>query len=734
VATTFTNRPNMRFGGIVGTNYTSSLTWSWSDGSSTVSNTATGTNTPVNNGTTSTNVTYSVTATDARTCSTTTAVTTGAVAVNPTTVGGTPSSLIVCSGFQPSNDISLVGNVGNVVRWEKSTDITFAIGVTNIVNTSTMLTAAEVGAISAITYVRALVQSGICTQAYSSVGTLTPVATVAGAASSQTVCVTGGGTAPTSNVVLTGYQGNVLKWQKSTDASFTTGVVDIASTSASLPGSLVGAINATTYVRALVQNSTCSELYSSNGTLTTYDGSASTITIATSSTTICSGSNTIFTAIASNPGTTPVYQWKRNGNVVGTNSSTLAFGSNTLSTGDTIVCTVTSSNPCALPVVATSNVLILSVTPSPAVGAIYYKSGTAITAASLCSFTDTLFVKDYTTGGVWSSTNSSIASITPIATNTSEKYAYILPVGRGATNIVYTLLSSGCASTASFQLKVAPVATPAVITAAGGASAVCAGSTLQLTSSAAPVGSIGTWTVMGSSWASVSNTGLVTAKATGTPTFRYTVSNDSGCSSFSEKGIRVNAIPSVPTITYAPGTVGNPQAGAPTGAFCVGKKFSVVGVPTGGHWSNSNNGVTTVFDSLVSANNWWGTVKILGIGTGSIKYTYTNANGCSNSRTMSGNGVTCAARGVDINNDVTKPVFDFTLYPNPAKGKVSFNIDFVEAGGRVVLTDMYGKQVKTQPLTIGTNQVDINTLSKGFYLVSVVTNNGSRTTKKLIVE
>jgi hypothetical protein len=101
---------------------------------------------------------------------------------------------------------------------------------------------------------------------------------------------------------------------------------------------------------------------------------------------------------------------------------------------------------------------------------------------------------------------------------------------------------------------------------------------------------------------------------------------------------------------------------------------------------------------------------------------------------MSGNGVTCAARGVDINNDVTKPVFDFMLYPNPAKGKVSFNIDFVEAGGRVVLTDMYGKQVKTQPLTIGTNQVDINTLSKGFYLVSVITNDGSRTTKKLIVE
>jgi hypothetical protein len=734
LATTFTNRPNMRFGGVIGTNFTSSLSWSWSNGSSTVLSTATGTNAPINNGTTSTNVTYSVTATDARTCSTTTNVTTGVVTVNPATVGGTPSSLIVCSGFQPSNDINLVGSVGNVVRWEKSTDITFATGVTNIANTTTTLTAAEVGTVSSITYVRALLQSGICTQAYSNIGTLTPVVTVAGSASSQTVCVTGVGTAPSNNVVLAGYQGVVVKWQKSIDASFTTGVVDIASTSTSLPGSLVGAINATTYVRALVQNSTCSQLYSSNGTLTTYDGSASTISISTNISPICSGSNTVFTAVASNPGVTPVYQWKRNGNVVGTNSSTLAFSSNTLSTGDVIVCTVTSSNPCALPAIATSNTLTLSVTPSPAVGPIYRRASTAITAASLCSFSDTLFVLNYTGGNtVWTSSNTNVATITTV-TN-SPRNAYIIPVGRGASNIVYTLITAGCASTASFQLKVAPVVTPAAIITQSGGSTVCAGSTLQLISTSAPSGSTGAWTIAtGSTWAKVSNTGLLTGTNAGTPAIRYTISNDSGCSSSTQRTITVNAIPSVPSITYAPGTVGNPQAGAPTGAFCVGKKFSVVGVPTGGHWTYSTNGVTTVFDSLVSANNWWGTVKVLGIGTGSIKYTYTNSIGCSNSRTMSGNGVICASRGVDINSDVTKPVFDFTLYPNPAKGRVSFNIDFVEAGGRVVLTDMYGKQVKSQSLTIGTNQVDINSLSKGFYLVSVITNDGSRTTKKLIVE
>jgi hypothetical protein len=315
-----------------------------------------------------------------------------------------------------------------------------------------------------------------------------------------------------------------------------------------------------------------------------------------------------------------------------------------------------------------------------------------------------------------------------------SRNAYILPVASGATNIVYTLQTSGCASTASFQLKVAPVTTPTAITSTGNATAVCVGSTLQLSSSTPSLGQTGVWTVPTATRGTISNTGLLRGSSAGSATVVYTIANDSGCSSFTQRTITVNAIPAVPSITYAPGTVGNPQLGAPTGGFCIGRKFAVAGVPTGGRWSFTNTGVATITDSLVAPNNWWGKVSIIGIGSGNIRYTLTNSNGCSNSRLLSGNGVICASKGIDINSDVTKPVLDFSLYPNPAKGKVSFNIDFVGAGGRVILTDMFGKQVKTQSLTIGTNQVEISTLSKGFYLVSVITNDGTRTTKKLIVE
>ncbi len=120
-------------------------------------------------------------------------------------------------------------------------------------------------------------------------------------------------------------------------------------------------------------------------------------------------------------------------------------------------------------------------------------------------------------------------------------------------------------------------------------------------------------------------------------------------------------------------------------------------------------------------------------GTGSIKYTYTNTAGCINSRTMSGNGYTCAARGVNTVDGQQSTVDCFTIYSNPAKGSVNLNVETLIGKGSIVITDLYGKTVKTQNLSMGTNTVNIANLSKGFYLVSMITSEG-KTTKKLVVE
>jgi hypothetical protein len=77
--------------------------------------------------------------------------------------------------------------------------------------------------------------------------------------------------------------------------------------------------------------------------------------------TICAGTNVTFTATPTNGGT-PSYQWKLNGNNVGTNSNT--YSNNGLLNGDVVTVVMTSSIACANPATATSNGITIVVTGS----------------------------------------------------------------------------------------------------------------------------------------------------------------------------------------------------------------------------------------------------------------------------------------------------------------------------------------------------------------------------------
>jgi hypothetical protein len=75
--------------------------------------------------------------------------------------------------------------------------------------------------------------------------------------------------------------------------------------------------------------------------------------------TICAGTNVTFTATPTNGGT-PSYQWKLNGNNVGTNSNT--YSDNGLVNGNMVTVVMTSSLACSSPTTATSNVITMTVT------------------------------------------------------------------------------------------------------------------------------------------------------------------------------------------------------------------------------------------------------------------------------------------------------------------------------------------------------------------------------------
>ena len=111
------------------------------------------------------------------------------------------------------------------------------------------------------------------------------------------------------------------------------------------------------------------------------------VTITSSTTSICAGGSVTFTATPVNGGPAPTYQWQINGiDVTGETGST--FTTTTLVNGDIVTVIMTSNDPCANPVTATSNAVTITattVTPSVTIAA----STTSICAGGSVTFTAT---------------------------------------------------------------------------------------------------------------------------------------------------------------------------------------------------------------------------------------------------------------------------------------------------------------------------------------------------------
>ena len=110
------------------------------------------------------------------------------------------------------------------------------------------------------------------------------------------------------------------------------------------------------------------------------------VAVLPSSTNVCAGTTVIFTATPSNGGSSPVYQWKKSGLIVGTNSNT--YSDNTLTNSQPVQCILTSNADCASPSSATSGSIEVVVNPlvTPGIAintpTLSITSGTSVTFSS----------------------------------------------------------------------------------------------------------------------------------------------------------------------------------------------------------------------------------------------------------------------------------------------------------------------------------------------------------------
>jgi gliding motility-associated-like protein len=298
---------------------------------------------------------------------------------------------------------------------------------------------------------------------------------------------------------------------------------------------------------------------------------------ATGATTFCQGGSVVLTA---NAGTGFSYQWSNN-----TNNQTT-----TVSTAGSYTVTVTDANGCSV----TSAPTVVTVNPLPTTAAITGTSSVCIGGTTLLSTT--------ATNPVWSSANTAIATV---AAN-----GLVTGVNAGTVVVSYTITNAnGCTNTASVTVTVNQLPTAAIATV--GATTFCQGGSVTLLASNAPAGMTYTyqWRLNGTAITGATANTFV-ANASGN--YSVTITTNSGCAATSANTtVTVNALPVL-------------AANTGTASVCENGTVTLANAQAGGLWSTANNTVATI-------NAVTGVVTGINPGTTTLTYTFTNANGCTNS-------------------------------------------------------------------------------------------------------
>jgi hypothetical protein len=170
---------------------------------------------------------------------------------------------------------------------------------------------------------------------------------------------------------------------------------------------------------------------------------------------ICQEDSVTLTAVITDGGIASSFQWKRNGvNIPGATNSTYKYAAMTT---DTISCVLTSNALCAIPTSVESHIAVITVKPKPILNSV-----TDVCVGAILQLTPT-------TGGFWTSTNPTIASVT--------NSGLVTGLVTGKSQFVFTDTNTTCTNiTDTITVLPYPIATP--ITALR--NATCVNDTIHL--------------------------------------------------------------------------------------------------------------------------------------------------------------------------------------------------------------------------------------------------------------
>jgi hypothetical protein len=257
--------------------------------------------------------------------------------------------------------------------------------------------------------------------------------------------------------------------------------------------------------------------------------------------------------------------------------------------------------------------------------------------------------------------------------------------------------AGGLDGMAKFIGPVTPLTCPMSVTST--TATICSGNAVTLTASGAQTY---TWSANAGS----ATTSTVTLSPSASDT--YTVTGTAGsCTNTATFSLTVNPTPTV-SATAANDTICNLNSAA----------LSASGGTTY-VWTGS--GLVSTSGANVSTTTY--------TAAGTYSYVVTGTStGCSHKDTVFVTVLPCVGIA-EVNGTIAG------IYPNPSKGHVTVELGKSTGGAKVAVVDMIGNTVYQQSVSNGTTRInlDLGTMPKGMYLLTVSNSTGS-STRKLIIE
>jgi hypothetical protein len=222
-------------------------------------------------------------------------------------------------------------------------------------------------------------------------------------------------------------------------------------------------------------------------------------------------------------------------------------------------------------------------------------------------------------------------------------------------------------------------------------SAVCADAAPFALSGGSPAGGV---------YSGVGVSGGIFDPAAGTQIISYTYTDANSCSNSAGTTVTVNALPTV-TLTL------------PVATVCVYN--SAVTLSGGAPASGTYAGPGVSGGSFTPAN--------AGLGTKTVTYSYTDANGCSNTATDDIVVDACAAI-----NEVSQE--NLVAYPNPSNGLFSVAMEVNNQLTNLNVVDLQGKTMDAGVVVQGTViSIDLTKAANGVYLLQGLSNGETMTVR-----